>query len=49
MVLKFLTLLLKLYTSQLGQSGKTRKIHTLDDCLLDIISGSEQESEEPLD
>ena len=24
-------------------------IHTLDDCLLDISSGSEQESEEPLD
>ncbi|MHC5756080.1 MAG: transposase [Nostoc sp.] len=26
-----------------------RIIHALDDCLLDIISGSEQESEEPLD
>ena len=26
-----------------------RIIHTLDDCLLDISSGSEQESEEPLD
>jgi hypothetical protein len=26
-----------------------RIIHTLDDCLLDISSGSEQEEEEPLD
>jgi hypothetical protein len=26
-----------------------RITHTLDDCLLDISSGSEQESEQPLD
>ena len=26
-----------------------RVIYTLDDCLLDISSGSEQESEQPLD